>query len=432
MSGIGTSLKAAAMGTARGVASLTEAAGKSVEVAGKTTAKAVQVTGVVADKVLNVGQKGVEVGANVTMAGLNAAGTITKVGLQTATVATEAAGQITQAAARSTANASEATLKASANIVKSGVGATAKIANAALLGTAQVTTDTLKISADAASSAAKFSIGTVNSALKGLDNLRDLGSMTGQAWVDRVRLEKQENSKIASMRTPQVVLNILVKDFEKVAYDLRSSFKGTLSASDLSLKLLIIMIKDLYCMSFYRRMTKNSCPKNSQLRKTLQKKIVAQAKELDGKSAFFFKMFDQKLAQTLSLFKAESQKPAPSMKSEEEQVNQIKGLFSKKLDEFSSFVATQLTTITTLFETRSAQYQKIIDKAYEGVFATNGVFNAMSQPLASGPLASGPLASEPLVSEPLASSVNSMNMIGGARRRKTRKHKKSSKRTRKQ
>jgi hypothetical protein len=143
------------------------------------------------------------------------------------------------------------------------VGATAKIANAALLGTAQVTTDTLKISADTASSAAKFSIGTVNSALKGLDNLRDLGSMTGQAWVDRVRLEKQENSKIASMRTPQVVLNILVKDFEKVAYDLRSSFKGTLSASDLSLKLLIIMIKDLYCMSFYRRMTKNSCPKNS-------------------------------------------------------------------------------------------------------------------------------------------------------------------------
>jgi hypothetical protein len=117
------------------------------------------------------------------------------------------------------------------------------------------------------------------------------------------------------------------------------------------------------------------------------------------------------------------------MKSEEEQVNQIKGLFSKKLDEFSSFVATQLTTITTLFETRSAQYQKIIDKAYEGVFATNGVFNTMSQPLASGPLVTEPLVTEPLASEP---SVTNMNTSGGARRRKTRKHKKHSKRTRKQ
>lgn len=372
MSGIGASLKAAAMGTAQGVASLTEAAGKSVEVAGKTTAKAVQVTGVVADKTLNVGQKTVEVGANVTMAGLNAAGTVSKAGLQTAAVATQAAAQITQAAAKSTANASEATLKASANIVKSGVGATAKITNAALLGTTQVTTDTLKVSADAASSAAKFSVGTVTTALKGLDNLRDLGGMTGQAWVERVRAKKQENSKLAAMRTPQIVLDILVKDFEKVAEDLRSSFHDTLSASDVSLKLLIVTIQDLYCMSVYRRMTKNTCPSNSQVRKTLEKKILGQARELDGKSAFFFKMFDQKLAQTLSLFKAESQKPAPAMKSEEEQVNQIKALFTKKLDEFSSFVAGQLTAITTLFETRSTQYQQIIDNAYQGIFNAAG------------------------------------------------------------
>lgn len=427
MSAIAASFKSAAMGTAQGVASLTEAAGKSIEVAGKTSAKAVQVTGVVAEKTLNVAQKGVEVGANISMAGLNTAGTVTKAGLQTAAVATQAAAQISQAAAKSTANASEATLKASANIVKSGVGATAKIANAALVGTTQVTTETLKQTADAASSAAKFSIGTVTSALKGLDNLRDLGSMTGQEWVDRVRAKKEESAKLATMRTPQIVLGILVKDFEKVAYDLRSSFKDTISASDVSVKLLIVTIKDLYCMSYYRRMTRNTCPSNSQLRKDLEKRIIGQGKELDGKSAFFFKMFDQKLAQTLSLFKAESQKPAPPMKSEEEQVNQIKGLFSKKLDEFSSFVATQLTTITTLFETRSAQYQKIIDKAYDGVFATNGVFNVMS--VTTTPLASGPLVTEPLASEP---SVTSMNTSGGARRSKTRKHKKHFKKTRKQ
>jgi hypothetical protein len=339
MAAIAASFKAAAMGTAQGVASLTEAAGKSVEVAGKTTAKAVQVTGVVAEKSLNVAQKGVEVGANVTMAGLNAAGTVSKAGLQTAAVAVDAAAQISQAAAKSTANASKATLQASANIVKSGVTATAKIANAALVGTTQVSTDTLKVSADAASSAAKFSIGTVSTALKGLDNLRELGGMTGQAWVERVKLKKQENSKLASMRAPQVVLDILVKDFEKVAYDLRSSFKDTTSASDISLKLLIVTIKDLYCMSVYRRIIKNTCPSNSQVRKTLEKKVIGHANELDGKTAFFFKMFDQKLAQTVSLFKAESQKPAPSMKSEEDQINQIKGLFSKKLDEFSSFVA---------------------------------------------------------------------------------------------
>jgi hypothetical protein len=411
MSAIATSFKSAALGTAQGVASLTEAAGKSIEVAGKTSAKAVQVTGIVADKTLNIAQKGVEVGANVSMAGLNAVGTVSKAGLQTAAVAAQAAAQISQAAAKSTANASEATLKASANIVKSGVASTAKIANAALVGTTQVTTETLKQSADAASSAAKFSIGTVTSALKGLDNLRDLGGLTGQAWVEKVRAKKQENSKLASMRTPQVVLDILVKDFEKVAGDLRSSFKDTISASDVSVKLLIITIKDLYCMSYYRRMTKNTCPSNSQLRKDLERRIIGQGRELDGKAAFFFKIFDQKQSQTVSLFRAEAQKPAPPMKSEDDQINQIKALFTKKLDEFSSFVATQLTTITSLFETRSTQYQKIIDKAYEGEFTMNGVFNAGPvQPIALG---------------------NTMNTTGGARRRKTRKGKKSSKRTRK-
>jgi hypothetical protein len=156
-------------------------------------------------------------------------------------------------------------------------------------------------------------------------------------------------------------------------------------------------------------MIKNTCPSNSQVRKTLEKKVIGHANELDGKTAFFFKMFDQKLAQTVSLFKAESQKPAPSMKSEEEQINQIKGLFSKKLDEFSSFVASQLMTITRLFETRSAQYQKIIDKAYEGVFATNGVFNVMVQP----------------------SEMNTAPAAGGRRKTRKQKHKKQTKKTRK-
>jgi len=73
VNGMKASGKAAALGTGQGLASLTEAAGRSIEVAGKTTAKAVQVTGVVADKTLNVAQKGVEVGANVTMGGFNAA-----------------------------------------------------------------------------------------------------------------------------------------------------------------------------------------------------------------------------------------------------------------------------------------------------------------------------------------------------------------------
>jgi hypothetical protein len=128
-------------------------------------------------------------------------------------------------------------------------------------------------------------------------------------------------------------------------------------------------------MSIYRRMTKKGCPSNSQLRKQLEQKINGQVKELDGRSNFFFKMFDQKLLQTLSLFKAESQKPAPPGKSEEQQVEQIKALFAKKLDEFSGFVAKQLTMITTLFENRTVQYQKIVDSAYEGVFSMNGVFN---------------------------------------------------------
>lgn len=364
MAAIAASLKAAAMGTVQGVASLTEAAGKSVELAGKTATKAVEVTG-----------KGVNVSAKIATAGLNTAGVVGESALQTASVATQAAAKVTQAAATATANASAATLAASADVVKSGVGATAKIANAALAGTTQVTADTLKSSADAASAGAKFAVGSVTSALKGLDNLRDLGGMTGQAWVEKVRARKQENSKLASMRTPQIVLDILVNDFQKVAKDLRSSFDDTISSSDLSLKLLVVTIKDLYCMSVWRRMTKSTCPSNAEARKGLEKKIQSQVKELEGRSTFFFKMFDQKLFQTLSLFKAEAQKPPTHGKSEEDQINQIKALFTKKLDEFSSFVATQLTAITSLFEARSGQYQKIIDKAYEGVFSLNGVFN---------------------------------------------------------
>jgi hypothetical protein len=376
---IGAIFKEAALATGVGVASLTMAAGKSLEVAGKTSAKAVEVTGVVADKSLNITKKGVEVGSNITIAGLNTAGIVGKAGLQTASVATEAAAQITQAAAKSTAN----------------VGQTA------LATTAQVTTDTLKVSADAASAAAKFSVGTVTTALKGLDNLRDLGGMTGQAWVERVRVKKQENSKLASMRTPQIVLGILVQDFEKVAKDLRSSFKVSISASDNSLKVLIVIIKDLYCMSWFRRRMKNTCPSNSQLRTTLEKKVSGQAKELDGRSVSFFKSFDENLAKTLAFFKAESLKPVPEMKSEEEQINKIKALFIKKLDEFSSVVATALSSLTKHFETRSLQYQKIIDRAYEGNFAINGVFN---QPVAA-PAAGG--------------------------KRKTRKQMKRSKKTRK-
>jgi hypothetical protein len=340
--------------------------------------KSVKVAGIAADKAVEITGKGVEVGAKIATAGLNTAGVVSEAALKTASVATEAAAKVTQAAATATANASAATLQASSNIVKSGVGATAKIANAALSGTAQVGADALKSSADAASAGAKFSLGTVTSALKGLDNLRDLGGMTGQAWVEKVRTRKQENSKLASMRTPQIVLEILVKDFEKVAKDLRSSFQDTISSSDVSLKLLVLTIKDLYCMSFYRRLSKQGCPSNSQLRKNLEQKIKGQVKELDGRSKYFFSMFDQKLSQTLSLFKAESQKPAPSNKSEEDQINQMKQLFTLKLDEFSSFVAKQLTIITSVFENRTSQYQKIIDNAYEGTFAMNGIFNAPS------------------------------------------------------
>jgi hypothetical protein len=387
MAGIGETLKQGALAAGQGTAMLAAAGLKSVKVAGVAADKAVEITG-----------KSVEVSAKLASAGLNTAGVAGEAALQTASVATQAAAKITQAAATATANAGEATLKASSDIVKSGVGATAKIANAALTGTTQITTDTLKSSADAASAGAKFSLGTVTSALKGLDNLRDLGGMTGQAWVEKVRARKQENSKLASMRAPQIVVDLLVKDFEKVAKDLLSSFQDTISSSDVSLKLLIVSIKDLYCMSFYRRMTKDTCPSNSTVRKNLEAKIKSQIKELDGRSRFFFQMFDQKQNQTISLFKAESQRMPPTANEQQElaQIERIKSLFTKKLDEFSTFVAGQLTVLTNLFEGRTAQYQKIIDQAYSGVFATNGIFNAPS----------------------------------GGRRRSTRKHKKRSKKTR--
>jgi hypothetical protein len=410
MSGIGNTLKSGAVAAGQGTALLVAAGLKSVKVAGVAADKAVELTG-----------KGVEVTAKLGSAALNTTGVVGEAALQTASVATQAAAKVTQAAATATANASAATLSASADIVKSGVGATAKIANAALSGATQVTADTLKVSADAASSAAKFSVGTVTTALKGLDNLRELGGMTGQAWVEKVKARKGANASLASMRTPQIVLDILVKDFEKVAKDLRSSFQDTISANDVSLKLLIVTIKDLYCMSLYRRMTRKSCPSNSQLRKNLEQKVLGQAKELDGRSQFFFKMFDQKLMQTLSLFKAESQKPAPPGKTEEQQVEQIKALFSKKLDEFSSFVAKQLTMITSLFETRTAQYQKIVDKAYEGTFSMNGVFNQPGTPAMTQQMSTNMPTTNMPMSAPAA---------GGRRTRRHKKHKKHAKKTR--
>jgi hypothetical protein len=367
------SLKTGAKSAVNGTAMLTGAALKSVKVAG-----------IAADKAVDIAGKGVEVSAKLTNAGLNTVGVVGESALQTASVATQAAAKVTQAAATASADAGEATLKASANIVKSGVGATAKIANAALVGTTQVTADTLKSSADAASSAAKFSLGTVTSAVKGLDNLRELGGMTGQAWVEKVKARKQQNSKLSSLRAPQIVVDLLVKDFEKVAHDLRSSFQDTISASDVSLKLLVVSIKDLYCMSVYRRMTKDTCPTNSSVRKNLEAKMKSQLKELDGRSAFFFKNFEQKETQTISLFKAEAQRMPATTNEQQElaQIERIKGLFTKKLDEFSTFVATQLTSLTGIFETRTAQYQKIIDKAYEGVYSMNGVFNQV--PATSG------------------------------------------------
>jgi len=352
--------------------------------------KSVKVAGVAADKAVELTGKGVEVGAKLGSAALNTAGVAGEAALKTASVATEAAAKVTQAAASATANASAATLAASANVVKAGVGATAKIADAALAGTAQVTTDTLKATADTASTAAKFSIGTVNSALTGLNNLRELGGLSGQAWVEKVKARKQQNSKLASMRAPQIVLDILVNDFEKVAKDLRSSFDNTITSSDISLKVLIVNIKDLYCMSMFRRFKNRfgnqKCPTNSQVRSSLEKKIKGQVYELNNRSKYFFTQFEQQLNQTLALFKSESQK-MPNTSNEAQDLAQIEGikaLFSKKLGEFSNNVGIQLTKITSMYETRTSQYQKIIDKAYEGIFALNGVFNAPSTAPAAG------------------------------------------------
>jgi hypothetical protein len=376
MSAIAASLKAAALGTAQGVASLTEAAGKSVEVAGKTTAKAVQVTGVVAEKSLNVAQKGVEVGANVTMAGLNAAGTVSKAGLQTAAVAVDAAAQISQAAAKSTTNASKATFQASANIVKSGVTATAKIANAALLGTTQVTTDTVQATADAASSAAKLSLGSVNTALKGLDNLRDLGSMKGQNWVNKVRNKTIQGRKITNLKQPQTIILLLEQEYNSVVRDLRVSFENTLDSNTLALKVLLVNIKDLYCMSRWRRLTKSTCPRNiSMVRGSLESKLMLQSEELDRKVKFFFTMFDAKKNETMSQFKSESQRLISQIPESEQKVDAIKELFTKKLDSFSNNVAEQLTKLTSQFETRSSQYTALIENAYKGIYTMNGVFN---------------------------------------------------------
>jgi hypothetical protein len=381
---IGEIFKEAGIATGVGVASLSKAAGKSLEVAGKTSAKAVEVTGVVADKSLNVTKKGVEVGANVTMAGLNTAGKVSTAALETTAVATQAAANITQAAARSTANASAATLKASANIVKSGVGATSKIANAALIGTTQVTTDTLKGSADAASAAAKFSLGSVTTALKGLDNLRDLGSMKGQNWVNKVRNKTIQGRKITDVKQPQTIILLLEQEFLKVTKDLEESFHDTIDSNELALTVLLVNIKDLYCMSVWRRMTKGTCPRNISTRKSLEQKITLQKSELENKSKFFFVMMTQKKNETISQFKTGAQTIIREKKDEAERVDAIKDFFTTKLDEFSSFVAKQLTKLTSTFETRSSQYQKIIENAAEGTFAINGVFNQPSSAPAAG------------------------------------------------
>lgn len=361
--------------------------------------KTVKVAGVAADKAVEITGKAVNVSAKVSSAALNTTGVVGEAALQTVSVGTQAAAKAAQAAATSSAQVAANTLEASTKVVKSGLNATTKIADAALNSTAQVSADTLKASADAASAGAKFSLGTVTTALNGLNNLRELGGMTGQAWVDKVKKRKEANKSVGSLRTPQVVLDILVKDFEKVAGDLRSSFQDSISSNNISLKVLVVSIKDLYCMSMYRRLTKNTCPTNSAVRKGVEAKMKSQLKELEGRSTFFFKMFNQKQEQTIAMFKAGAQQMPSTTNEQQElaQVERIKALFTKKLDEFSSFVAMQLTGLTNLFEKRAAQYQKLVDDAYQGVYRLNTITNQM--PAAGG--------------------------------RRTRKHKKRSKKTRK-
>lgn len=350
--------------------------------------KTVKVAGVAADKAVEITGKAVNVTAKVSSAALNTTGVVGEAALQTVSVGTQAAAKAAQAAATSSAQVAANTLEASTKVVKSGLNATTKITNAALSGTAQVSADTLKASADAASAGAKFSLGTVTTALNGLNNLRELGGMTGQAWVEKVRARKQENSKLGSLRAPQIVLDILVKDFEKVAGDLRSSFEDSIASNNISLKVLVVSVKDLYCMSIYRRLTKNTCPTNSAVRTGVEAKMKSQVKELDGRSKFFFKMFAQKQSNTISQFKAAAQRMPPTANEQQElaQIERIKALFTKSLDEFSGFVANQLTTLTSLFEKRSAQYQKLIDDAYQGVYSLNTITNQMpvSAPVTGG------------------------------------------------
>jgi hypothetical protein len=379
MSAIAASFKAAALGTAQGVASLTQAAGRSVEVAGKTADKAVEVTGVVAEKSLNVTKKGVEVGANVTMASLNAAGTVSKAGLQTAAVATQAAANISQAAARSTANASKATLEASAKIVASGADSAALVADAAFKGTTQVTTDTLKETADVASAAAKASIGTVTSALNGITRLREITSMKGQNFYNSIKTKTEQGRKVANVKKPQMIIDILVNDFTSVADDLIISFRQTTSSNKAALKVLSANIKDLYCMSAWRRLTKKTCPTSTNVRKGTEQRLLLQSDELDKRVTYFLQDLSVKKSTTITTFKTGSQKIIREQKDEELQNQMIKDFFAEKLDDFSGYVAKNLNQITQLFDLRSTQYNMAIEKAYASEFTMIGVSGGRSR-----------------------------------------------------
>lgn len=387
-------LKRGVVAAGTGLALLTTAGLSSVKVAGNVADKAVEITGKSVDVgakligqtvnvVGNVGKAGLNATRNIGVGAFDATGRIgtsalkttadvTTSALETASVVSQQTAKVTQAVAKATGSISENTLQTSASIVKSGMKATTKIADAAFDGTAAVTVNTLKHSAEAASAGAKFSLSTVTSSLKGLDNLRDLVGITGQAWVEKAKIRKGENKKLESLRTPQVVLELLVKDFEKVGNNLRSSFETTLDASNLAIKLLGITLQDLYCMSFYRRLMRRNCPKDSTIRKSVEYKTKTKLNELNSRCDHFHQYCKQQQELTISLFKADAQRISPVL-DEKSQIDNIKSLFLTKLEEFSQNVAKKLTELTGLFEKYTAEFQKTIERAYGGIFSTNNL-----------------------------------------------------------
>lgn len=367
-------------GFAMGATAAVNALGATVATAGK----AAEVGATAALKSVEIAGKAVNVTANVSKAALNTTGKLTTGALKTTT-------NVGLAALNATSVVSQASLKATSEVTKAALEGTTEAAVASSKAAGQVAAEAAKqgaaVSIEGLKGAAQVTIKTTQvatqvatDAVTGLGNLAKLASLKGDAMVqqmeERIQSAKAANSKLLGVRNKEVLMMTFVSQFNDEASKLFSATKDEMESNQNTLNILIAVLKDNYCLSFWRRRKAmfnktKVCPPSYQ-RDPVEIKLALSQREYKSKSNYLLQVFDQQLKQAINAMQLEGKKTSAA--NEKQEYQDFLDLFNKKMADFAMKIQEEQKIVTELFTKLQTRFITLRDNSFQGNFNSSKVF----------------------------------------------------------